>query len=190
MENVLCPGCGQSFKTYPSRIAQGRGRFCSRACNAKINLLRKNATRHGLSGTATYRSWNAMLQRCHNPNSYKFPTYGGAGVKVCDAWQSFDHFLKDMGLRPDGMTLDRIDGQKGYEPGNCRWATISQQQNNQKRTIRVKYFDREYTLSELSSTLGLSKNTLLYRIKIGWDQSEWGKRTSSRKVQPRLHGVE
>lgn len=131
-----------------------------------------------------------MLQRCQNPNSCKFPTYGGIGIKVCDEWQSFDNFFKDMGLRPEGMTLDRIDSQKGYGPGNCRWATISQQQNNQKRTIRVVYFGKEYTLSELCLALEVSKNTLLYRIKTGWDQSEWGRKTSSRKELLPQHDAE
>lgn len=122
-----------------------------------------------------------MKQRCQNPRSEKFPSYGAVGIEVCPQWQTFDGFFKDMGHRPRGMTLDRVDGSKGYEPGNCRWATIFQQQNNQKKTVRVQYEGKQFTLSELSLILGISKTTLSYRIKTGWDQSMWGSKANLRK---------
>lgn len=82
-------------------------------------------------GTPTYRSWLAMRNRCHNPNNEKYPAYGGAGISVCSRWRdSFENFLFDMGSRPGGTTLDRIDGAGNYEPDNCRWATAKQQAEN------------------------------------------------------------
>ena len=87
---------------------------------------------HGYFGTRTYRSWNSMKSRCENPKATAYERYGGAGIKVCRRWQKFENFLEDMGERPDGKTLDRINNLKGYSKENCRWATIKEQQNNRK----------------------------------------------------------
>lgn len=86
----------------------------------------------GRSTSPEFNSWLAMRQRCSDPKHEKFPTYGGAGVKVCDRWAaSFEDFLTDMGPRPEGTTLDRYPNAKGnYEPGNCRWATYKEQAQN------------------------------------------------------------
>lgn len=86
--------------------------------------------------TPTHWSWVTMRQRCGNPNTPKYRLYGGRGIAVCERWQDFDNFLADMGPRPEGMTLDRVDSDGNYEPGNCRWATFSEQ-NRHKRTGKL-----------------------------------------------------
>lgn len=73
-----------------------------------------------------------MRARCNNPNTNGYANYGGRGISVCPVWQTFANFLADMGVRPDGMTLDRVDSDGDYEPGNCRWATASQQRRNRR----------------------------------------------------------
>lgn len=83
---------------------------------------------------ATYQSWRNMVQRCTNPNRHDWDRYGGRGVALCDRWRRFDAFLADMGRRPRGKTLDRVDVDGDYEPGNCRWATLKQQAQNQRRS--------------------------------------------------------
>jgi hypothetical protein len=88
---------------------------------------------HGMGTTAEYHIWYGMLDRCRNPNSISWKHYGGRGIAVCDRWLRFEEFICDMGKRPDPkMSLDRIDGDKGYEPGNCRWAAEIEQQRNRR----------------------------------------------------------
>lgn len=94
---------------------------------------------HGHSHTsthppsATYNSWAGMLRRCTDPKATGYEDYGGRGIKVCERWRSFTAFLEDMGERPEGKTLDRFPDKDGnYEPGNCRWATVTEQNRNRR----------------------------------------------------------
>lgn len=111
--------------------------------------------------------WRSMLARCNNPNDRSFNHYGGRGIRVCARWKSYEHFLADMGPRPDkSLTLDRIDVNGDYEPSNCRWATLSVQQQNKTSTRR--YTDGSFvgTLSECAALLGISKELAHWRWKI------------------------
>ncbi len=85
--------------------------------------------------TPTYVSWYGMLSRCRNSKSDNYPRYGGRGITVCERWLSFESFLIDMGERPEGLTIDRIDPDENYEPNNCRWATAAEQRANWRKRV-------------------------------------------------------
>lgn len=105
---------------------------------------RERRVNHGLGGTPTYRSWYSMLQRCTNPEDIGWKHYGGRGIRVCERWMSLAMFVEDMGLRPPGATLDRCDTNGNYEPGNCRWTTVVEQ--NRNRTSNVLSYDKRDAL--------------------------------------------
>lgn len=95
--------------------------------------------KHGRCGTPEHRAWKALRGRCNNPNDPAYANYGGRGIRVCERWNSFDNFLADMGLKPTPKhSIDRIDNNGNYEPGNCRWATDSQQNKNKRYPSRKK----------------------------------------------------
>jgi hypothetical protein len=111
-----------------------------------------------------------MKTRCENPNRAAWAWYGGRGIRVCDRWsKSFTAFLQDMGGAPEGLTLDRIDSSKNYEPSNCRWSTRSEQSRNTSANINITYGGKTMCLKDWSAALGVSYSRLRSRHSAGWD---------------------
>lgn len=109
--------------------------WCDQMCGPGNGRFSHGHNAQG-SRTPTYNTWVAMVNRCLNPKATKYLDYGGRGITVCERWRTFDHFLVDMGERPEGKTLDRIANDGNYEPRNCRWATAQEQAANKRRKKR------------------------------------------------------
>ena len=129
---------------------------------------RKSIT-HGKSNTPEIRTWQGMKQRCLNINNNRYKDYGGRGIKVCKRWLKFENFYKDMGERPKGTTLDRIDNNGNYEPSNCRWATPEQQYSNMRSNHYITYNGETLTISQWARKLNVPASRITTRLRRGWD---------------------
>lgn len=126
--------CGRRCTIPAHDLKTGHTRSCG-CYQTEVNTrrIRRVARRHGLAGTPEHNSWIAAKARCFNVNDPSYRNYGGRGITMCAEWAgSFEAFLRDLGPRPQGKTLDRIDVNGHYEPGNCRWATATQQSKNRR----------------------------------------------------------
>jgi hypothetical protein len=143
--------CGTPTEVYGASLLRGMTKSCGclrrRATGIRFTgstHARPGGTgakpKHGMHGTREYAIWNAMIQRCLNPNSQSYPNYGGRGITICKSWmQSPRNWLADMGPCPPGHWLDRIDNDGNYEPGNCQWSTPGQQAQNKRPRANIKH---------------------------------------------------
>lgn len=116
-----------------------------------------------------YRSWKHMRERCENKNNHKFRDYGGRGIKVCQRWKKFRSFLEDMGPRPSpNHSIERKNVNGDYTPKNCVWATRREQARNQRRSVFVIWEGKKILLVELMEKLGLDRQRVYGRLKMGW----------------------
>lgn len=122
---------------------------------------------HRMTDTPTYKTWLKMRERCGNPLAAQFRWYGGRGITVCERWQVFENFLSDMGERPEGASIDRIDGERGYEPGNCRWVDKTAQMRNQSTTIIVEWKGERISLRDLADRYSVPFTRVYKRWRAG-----------------------
>lgn len=133
----------------------------------------KRGKNHGLSRTKVYRTWRHIKSRCFNPNVERFKNYGGRGIKMCEKWANdFFSFLMDIGEPPSPKhTIDRIDNNGNYEPGNCRWVLDTVQRYNRTNNRRITVDGKTKTLTEWCKESGLDPDTAARRIDVyGWDE--------------------
>lgn len=148
----------------------GRRRYYSRDLKRKetSGLIKKVAlsmSTGGLSSTREYKSWRSMLDRCYRQKSPKFNSYGGRGISVCELWRkSFKQFLSDMGPRPLNHSIDRIDNNGNYEPGNCRWADSKTQARNRRSNRKIWWNGENLCVVEVAERLGISHSSVVSKI--------------------------
>ena len=174
---------------FGGRVNKSSYWVCECECNNIVNVraghLKSGATtscgckrmdsntKHGhttrIADSPTYKSWENMVQRCSNPKTCGYENYGGRGIKVCDRWKKFENFLTDMGVRPEGKTLDRYPDNDGdYCQDNCRWATRKEQNSNKRNNHLLTFNGETKTVTQWASDLGVSRNTIFSRLFRGY----------------------
>lgn len=162
----LCD-CGNHAVVGAAQLKRKITQSCGCIRSKMIGALNRT---HGCSRTSAYRIWKLMRHRCNNPKDAHYNDYGGRGIKVCQRWQqSFEAFANDMGVRPNGYQLDRIDNDGDYCPENCRWATIVMQRNNTRVNRRITHRGITKTVAEWARACGLPYDTLMQRFLRKWD---------------------
>lgn len=124
--------------------------------------------RHGMYGSGVHKSWSEMMERCYTKSNSNYPHYGGRGITVSDSWKVFENFFVDMGERPVGMSLGRIDNDRGYSKENCRWETKLQQNGNKRNILYLEFNGQRKPISDWAREVGLPKGCLEQRIALGW----------------------
>ena len=173
--------CGTSFfmQCRSEKNTQSCGCF-TRESARKLLTGNKHRKTHGAINTGSYKTWRSMRGRCNDKNNNEFHRYGGRGVKIGDQWNSFEVFVSDMGERPAGTSIDRIDNDGNYELGNCRWATAKEQSRNTRRNVVVEIDGVKKTVAEWCEQPGsFADKTIYKKLKSGvvGHDAVFGKRT-------------
>ena len=170
---------GRFTVLHPSVRVSGECRWvCRCVCGKRIEALERNLTDDrsgyclclpsGMAELPEYGVWRGMIARCGSPRDKDWQRYGGRGIRVCDRWRAFDHFFEDMGPRPSAEhSIDRIDNDGNYEPGNCRWATSATQQNNRCDNRMIEYSGMRMSVAAWAELTGLSAVGITARLDGG-----------------------
>ena len=167
----LCE-CGNTITAQLTHLRTGHTVSCG--CQRESRLGNENRT-HGMTRTRTYRAWGDMKTRCTNPAANGYQHYGGRGIVVCARWlDSFEAFLEDMGEKPAGhrISVERLNNDGNYEPGNCVWATQKQQTRNKRNSRMITHDGRTQCLAAWSEETGIPKTTIWNRLNVGWSVQE------------------
>lgn len=165
--------CGKTFEASTTNLTHGRQKSCGCYRAFSMSLRQKvhgHAATTGRGQTPEYDAWSAMVRRCYDPKTTQFPNYGGRGIRVCDEWRhDFSAFLAYLGPRPSPRhSLDRINNDGYYEPGNVRWATLKEQGNNTRRNRLVAFQGREQSVTQWAEEYGRSPQLVFNRLALGW----------------------
>ena len=174
--------CGNTVIVISYGLRKGTARSCG--CLRK-ELLSKSSTKHGMFSSPEYHAWRSMIDRTTTKKVKGINRYIERGIIVCDSWRhSFEQFYKDMGARPSPKhSIDRINNNGNYEPGNCRWATPKVQSNNMSSNVNIEVNGCTKTATQWSEITGVARDTIYYRIKDGWDP-ERAVTEKSRRIKP------
>lgn len=157
--------CGKTKQTYGSLLRKGNTKSCGCLRYEQISKLGKLTKTHGMNKTKAYNSWQNLVQRTTNPNHRDYHHYGGRGINLDPKWLKFENFYEDLGAPPSPKhSIDRIDVNGNYEPGNCRWATHKEQNNNKRNTVFIEFNGQTKTLNEWGFILDMKPNMIYTRL--------------------------
>lgn len=163
--------CGSTRDIKGTILKNGRSKGC--ATCASSDAMTRMSTRHGMYGTPLYRIWSGIKNRCCDVKNKSYHRYGGRGIKLCDRWLDFKNFHADIPPRPSKQhTLDRKDNNKGYEPGNVRWATPKEQGNNRTTNVWHTYKGETRTVAQWAEVAPVNLSSLRGRLAAGWTIDE------------------
>lgn len=156
--------CGNKINVSLYSVKSGNTKSCG-CLQAELRKLAKYVN-HGMCNTPTYKSWVAMKRRCIEPSRI---FHHGRGITYCERWESFENFLSDMGERPKGKTIDRIDNNGNYEPSNCRWSTMREQAGNRRNSVKLFFNEKLLSVHDWSDITGIPIATIRARVsRYGW----------------------
>ena len=162
--------CGNTPVVVGSSLMSGNTRSCG--CFQREWVTKANTT-HGECGSVEYRAWAQLKSRCLYKSNKRYEDYGGRGITVCERWlNSFENFFEDMGVRPEGLTLDRIENDGNYEPGNCRWADSETQGSNKRNSRLITYGGETLTHAQWGRRLGGGHSFVHNRLRLGWAEED------------------
>lgn len=170
--HVFCNcDCGSVFLTRLASLRRGYTKSCG--C-LKRDMQTKYRSQNGKPACwgNLYSVWKGMMSRCYRASDKDYPKYGGRGIKVCQQWHKFANFENDIGERPEGTSLDRVDVDGNYEPGNCRWATPEVQQRNRRCNRVFEIHGERFTFSEVCQQNSIAESTLRNRLNKGMSLDE------------------
>lgn len=156
--------CGSLSRAAEDDLLQEKTTRCRDCRQARLRVENPTKT------DKVYHVWCSMKRRCHNPNNKDYPRWGGRGIKVCQRWRdSYAAFCEDMGERPEGHSLDRIDNDGDYCPENCQWAPLAEQNRNKRNNVYFSVDGKQLCLRDACAHYGIPPNTYYQRIKKGWE---------------------
>lgn len=159
--------CGKERAVFTGNLKNGKSASCG--C-LRDEIVSNVQSTHRLTGSPEYKVWAGIKRRCQNENEDSYHNYGGRGIKMCQRWaDSFEAFLADVGSRPSAShSIERIENSNGYEPGNCKWATKSEQAANTRHNRLIEFNGETLHAAEWSRRTGIKRSTILFRLDHGW----------------------
>lgn len=159
-QTILCRcDCGREKIIRANAVKYQISKTCGKCSYPRF-------VKHGMYNTKLYHAWYAILERCNNPKDQAYKNYGGRGIRVCERWLEFKNFFADMGERPKGKSIDRIDNDGPYSPENCRWATREEQRNNTRSNRFYTYKGEKLSLRQWARRYKIDHRTLAYRLDV------------------------
>lgn len=153
----LCD-CGVTKEMHSGNVRDGKTVSCGCQKKARASSL---FTTHGMTGTGCHKTWKSMHQRVKVDADY-------LGIEICERWNSFENFFADMGERPKGKSIDRMNGSLGYFPDNCQWATPKEQCINRSNTVMLEFEGKSMCASDWAKEIGISRKGIMKRLNKGW----------------------